>query len=108
MLSLHADGSPRRVCHNNRSLAGWPGALPPAQVRAYYEAWARFDGLCNEPARVLRVPMRPGDCVVFLNSRVMHGRDEYTPGPGRHIQGCYIDHDAPRSRVAWAAWEEGG
>ena len=43
-----------------------------------------------------------------MNSRVMHGRDEYTPGPGRHIQGCYIDHDAPRSRVAWAAWEEGG
>merc|ERR1712232_836648 len=31
---------------------------------------------------------------------------EYTPGAGRHIQGCYIDHDAVRSRADCASLEE--
>ena len=36
---------------------------------------------------------------MFDNDRVLHGRTGFDPEEGmRHLQGCYIDHDAPRSR----------
>ena len=30
---------------------------------------------------------------------MLHGRDEYKQGAPRHLQGCYVEHDAFRSRV---------
>ena len=76
-------------------------------IERYYKAWSEFDAIVNAPENIVRVEMQPGDCVIFSNSRVMHGREEYTPGAGRHIQGCYIDHDAVRSHVDWATFASG-
>jgi gamma-butyrobetaine dioxygenase len=94
-----------RISFNNRSAGCL--ALPPAELVAYYAAWATFDRLANDDAGLVRVHMRPGDLAIFSNSRVMHGREEYTAGAGRHLQGCYVDHDALRSRLDWALSEQG-
>lgn len=94
-----------RVAFNNRSAGCL--ALPPDEIVAYYAAWAAFNRLANSDAGLVRVNMRPGDLAIFSNSRVMHGREEYTAGAGRHLQGCYVDHDALRSRLNWALAEEG-
>ena len=104
VLTTDAHGAVQRVTFNNRS-AGCipPHALPPGQLERYYAGWAEFDALCNSDELVLRLRLAPGDLAVFSNSRIMHGREEYTAGEGRHIQGCYVDHDALRSRVDWAA-----
>lgn len=41
---------------------------------------------------------RLGELMMFDNSRVLHGRTAYDPAEGmRHLQGCYIDFDGPRS-----------
>ena len=46
----------------------------------------------------LRFPLRAGELMMFNNSRVLHGRTAYDPNEGRrHLQGCYIDLDGPRS-----------
>jgi len=35
---------------------------------------------------------------MFDNRRLLHGRTGFDPAEGiRHLQGCYIDIDAPRS-----------
>lgn len=45
--------------------------------------------------------LQPGEMVSFNNSRVLHGRSEYTPtGTGnRHLQGTYLDWDLINGRL---------
>ena len=105
VISLDGEGRLVRIAFNNRSAATLPpGRLSPAGLRAYYTAWAAFDALCNADEFVLRIALRPGDLALFSNGRVMHGREEYTRGAPRHLQGCYIDHDALRARLEWSTY----
>ena len=110
VVTLGSDGQVERVTFNNRSAASLTilNEDEEISIERYYQAFADFDTICNSPENILPILMQPGDCVVFSNSRVMHGREEYTPGAGRHIQGCYIDHDAIRSHVDWAMLAGGG
>ena len=44
-----------------------------------------------------------GELMMFDNNRILHGRTAFNPQQGiRHLQGCYIDRDGPKSlyRVA--------
>ena len=43
----------------------------------------------------------PGDCIVFDNQRILHGRKGYTLEAGgfRHLQGTYVDWDEINSKV---------
>eukprot|EP01065_Artemidia_motanka_P026864 TRINITY_DN320_c0_g1_i1.p1 TRINITY_DN320_c0_g1~~TRINITY_DN320_c0_g1_i1.p1 ORF type:complete len:573 (+),score=174.79 TRINITY_DN320_c0_g1_i1:60-1778(+) len=101
VFTLSPDGSGRvvRVAFNNRSAAPVRGLTPEAEHR-YFKAWAAFDEVINSDAMRMKVLLQPGDVAVFMNTRVMHGRTAYAPGAARHLQGCYVDHDAIRSRVA--------
>lgn len=41
-----------------------------------------------------------GDCVIFNNRRVLHGRREFDPDSGeRWLKGCYIDSDVLSSKL---------
>ena len=52
--------------------------------------------------------LAPGDCVIFDNTRILHGRTAFADGGGtggastgrRHLQGCYADLDGLASAVA--------
>jgi gamma-butyrobetaine dioxygenase len=47
----------------------------------------------------LRFPLAAGELLMFDNSRIVHGRTAFDAARGRrHLQGCYIDIDEPRSR----------
>jgi gamma-butyrobetaine dioxygenase len=71
----------------------------PASTRAYQRARHRLAELLNDPAYEIRFLLQPGEAMMFSNDRVLHGRTEFDPNEGhRHLQGCYIDHDAPLSR----------
>jgi gamma-butyrobetaine dioxygenase len=73
--------------------------LPEAELVAYQAARRRLAELLDDPAFELRFLLRPGQVLVFSNDRVLHGRTAFDPQEGRrHLQGCYIDHDGPRSR----------
>lgn len=72
--------------------------LDAATTRRYQRARRRLSELFADPRFELRFPLGKGELMMFNNSRVLHGRTAYDPNEGRrHLQGCYIDLDAPKS-----------
>lgn len=68
------------------------------RTRRFQRARRRLGELFSDPAFELRFPLAAGELMMFDNSRVLHGRTSYDPSEGfRHLQGCYIDLDGPRS-----------
>jgi gamma-butyrobetaine dioxygenase len=73
--------------------------LPPEQLSAYYRARRIFDHMLRTAEFEIRFLLNGGDLVMFDNCRLLHGRTGFDPREGlRHLQGCYIDIDGPRSR----------
>jgi len=71
---------------------------PPAALQRYYRARRQFDRLLRSEEFEIRFLLGGGDLVMFDNRRLLHGRTGFNPHEGlRHLQGCYIDIDAPRS-----------
>ena len=69
-----------------------------AQLEAYYRARRSFDHRLRAPDFEIRFLLKDGDLVMFDNCRLLHGRTGFDPAEGlRHLQGCYIDIDGPRS-----------
>lgn len=72
--------------------------LDAAATRRFQRARRRLSELFADPRFELRFPLSAGELMMFNNSRVLHGRTAYDPNEGRrHLQGCYIDLDGPRS-----------
>lgn len=73
--------------------------LDEASLRAFHRLRRRLGELLTDPRFELRFPLRPGELLLFDNSRIVHGRTAFDASRGRrHLQGCYIDIDEPRSR----------
>jgi gamma-butyrobetaine dioxygenase len=72
--------------------------LAPEQLTTYYRARRAFDHLLRAPEFEIRFLLGAGDLVMMDNCRLLHGRTGFNPTEGlRHLQGCYIDIDGPRS-----------
>jgi gamma-butyrobetaine dioxygenase len=70
----------------------------PERLDAYYRARRLFDARLRAPDFEIRFLLGQGDLVMFDNTRLLHGRTGFDPAQGlRHLQGCYIDLDGPRS-----------
>ena len=68
------------------------------RLAAYYQARQLFDHRLRAPDFEIRFLLAAGDLVMFDNCRLLHGRTGFDPAEGlRHLQGCYIDIDGPRS-----------
>lgn len=71
---------------------------PPQSLAIYYKARRAFDHLLRSPEFEIRFKLDPGELLIMDNQRLLHGRTGFDPGEGlRHLQGCYIDIDGPRS-----------
>jgi gamma-butyrobetaine dioxygenase len=86
----------------------------PEVLDGYYRARRAFDHLLRSPQFEIRFLLETGDLLMMDNRRLLHGRTGFDPAEGlRHLQGCYIDIDGPRSlyrvlrRRLAAAAEEG-
>lgn len=99
LISLDPRGRIREIRCNGRSLQ--PPCLGPAEA-GFYTAYRAFAELASDPAALRCVRLVPGDCVVFDNTRILHGRTGFTGQGGRHLQGCYADLDGVESAVAVA------
>lgn len=70
----------------------------PETLQAYFRARRQFDQRLRAPDFEIRFLLKSGDLVMFDNCRLLHGRTGFDPAEGlRHLQGCYIDIDGPRS-----------
>ncbi|KPM35858.1 hypothetical protein AK830_g10713 [Neonectria ditissima] len=75
--------------------------LPAVDVRAWLEPAQLFDRLINAEDAMYQVKMAAGECVLFDNMRVMHGRRAFDVGGGgaRWLRGAYIEREDFVSRV---------
>ena len=72
--------------------------LPQELLDTYYPAFVRFVRLMQEERFLIRFRSQAGNCVVFDNHRIVHGRESYVADSGkRHLRGCYCDRGALRS-----------
>ena len=73
--------------------------MSEADTRRYHSARQQLANLLASPAFEVRFLLQAGQLMMFDNNRVLHGRTEFDPNEGlRHLQGCYIDSDGPRTR----------
>lgn len=66
--------------------------LPQRFLDRYYPAFCRFGRMLQAEKYVMRFRLNAGECIVFDNHRVVHGREAYAATSGeRYVRGCYTD-----------------
>lgn len=69
-------------------------------IEPFYRAFRKFADILNDPKLIYTTLLRPGDCVIFANRRVLHGRAEFDASSGeRHLKGAYVDWDDFKDNV---------
>ncbi|KAG0044557.1 hypothetical protein BGZ83_010232 [Gryganskiella cystojenkinii] len=69
------------------------------EMKAFYRALKNFARYIERPDLQYRHTMRPGECMIFANRRVLHARTAFDPTKGkRHLKGCYVDLDMFRDK----------
>ncbi|XP_071962888.1 gamma-butyrobetaine dioxygenase-like [Antedon mediterranea] len=64
------------------------------EVVPYYRAYRRLAELLKKSNFKKELQLHPGQCLVFNNRRVLHGRREFQLNGGkRHLRGCYVNID---------------
>jgi gamma-butyrobetaine dioxygenase len=77
-------------------------------LKCFHRARRRLGELFADPRFEIRFPLRAGELMFFDNNRVLHGRTAFDPDEGlRHLQGCYLDADGPRSLCRMLAAQSG-
>jgi gamma-butyrobetaine dioxygenase len=72
--------------------------LPQDLLDRYFPALHKFLCLLNSDRFLCRFRLNAGECIVFDNHRIVHGREAYSADSGaRHLRGCYTDRGALRS-----------
>ena len=72
--------------------------LPQDVLDTYYPALINFMRMLREERFINRFLLSAGECIVFDNHRIVHGRESFVARSGeRHLRGCYVDRGALRS-----------
>ena len=65
----------------------------------YYPALCKFIRMMQEDRFVCRFRLNEGECIVFDNHRIVHGREAFSADSGsRHLRGSYTDRGATWSK----------
>jgi len=68
--------------------------FPTKWERPVYNSLHRFAHLVDDKLFHFRHAMKPGDCVIFNNRRILHARDAFDDQEGeRWLRGCYLTMD---------------
>ncbi|TPX45556.1 hypothetical protein SeMB42_g03973 [Synchytrium endobioticum] len=60
----------------------------------FFTAFRLFEDVLQSQDMVYERRLDPGDCVVFANRRILHGRTQFDVSTGeRHLKGTYVDWD---------------
>lgn len=72
--------------------------FPQQDMDYFYPAFRKFGQMLQDPHYLMTFRLNAGECIVFDNHRVAHGRAAYIEGSGaRHLRGCYVDRGELRS-----------
>lgn len=77
-----------------------PLDIDEKDVAPFYDAFRKFEDTLKDESLVYTTLLREGDCVIFANRRVLHGRAEFNAESGkRHLKGTYVDWDDFRDKL---------
>ena len=72
--------------------------LPQQELDRFYPAFCRFGQMMRREKYLMQFRLNAGECIVFDNHRIVHGRAAYSASSGdRHLRGCYTDRGELRS-----------
>jgi alpha-ketoglutarate-dependent taurine dioxygenase len=67
--------------------------------RDFYRAFNHLESILHEDGMQIEYTLQKGQCVIFANRRVLHGRRAFDATSGhRHLRGTYVDLDAFQDR----------
>jgi gamma-butyrobetaine dioxygenase len=96
LIEMDAAGRPEAINFSPR--LDYVPLLHPQELAVYFRARKALDHLLRSPQFEIRFLLETGDLLMMDNRRLLHGRTGFDPREGlRHLQGCYIDIDSPRS-----------
>ncbi|HLY58947.1 MAG TPA: TauD/TfdA family dioxygenase [Stellaceae bacterium] len=96
IIEHNGDGTIAGIRYSPR--LDFPPLMAPERLDAFYRARRKLDEMLRSAAFEVRFLLADGDLAMFDNRRLLHGRTGFDPRDGhRHLQGCYIDIDGPRS-----------
>jgi trimethyllysine dioxygenase len=68
-------------------------------ILAFYRALDTLRSVLTDSNMVLRFALRPGDVLIFDNTRILHGRDGFQVKSGRTLVGAYMGRDEWQSKL---------
>jgi gamma-butyrobetaine dioxygenase len=77
-----------------------PLRMPPAEIVGFYAAYRAFAEVLRWPGQPLTFMLRPGDCLIYDNTRILNGRTGIVGAGKRHMQVCWTDLDVLSSTLA--------
>jgi gamma-butyrobetaine dioxygenase len=76
-----------------------PETRNPTDVNAFVKALRAFTKRVENKNHLLEYRLQEGECVIFSNRRILHGRKQFDAlGGERWLKGTYVDSDVVRSR----------
>ncbi|KAI1435931.1 Clavaminate synthase-like protein [Xylaria sp. CBS 124048] len=80
-----------------------PDLMTPEGLEKYnkwFVSIQRLKTLIENPLGTFKHRLQPGECVIFDNRRVLHGRHAFDPSSGeRRLKGAYVDDDSYMSKL---------
>ena len=76
-----------------------PLRRPASETVAFYAAYRAFTDTIRCAGQMLTFRLRPGDCLILDNTRILNGRTRFVGGQ-RYLQACWTDLDTLASRLA--------
>ncbi|XP_031569690.1 gamma-butyrobetaine dioxygenase-like [Actinia tenebrosa] len=100
VIELDHNKKIRRFTYNNH-VRDYHLTSPPEKVCDIYRGYMLLGQMMRDPENKIDQKLQKGEMVTFNNSRVLHGRSEFTPtrAGNRHLQGTYLDWDLIYARL---------
>ena len=98
LIELDSDGNFKQISFSGR--LDYVPLLKEENLKIFYKARKCMYELCNSDQFKIKFRLSKGMIAMFDNLRTLHGRTKFDPNTGfRHLQGCYIDHDATEGKL---------
>ena len=98
IIGTDPDGLIRQIRYSSMSMQ--PVRLPPARIETFYAAYRTFVELAGRRDMTLTLRLRPGECLITDNTRILAGRTGFAETANRRVQVCWADIDAVVSALA--------
>ena len=98
IIELDTEGNFKQISFSGR--LDYVPLLENKKLDTFYNARKLMYELCNSDQFKIKFRLSKGMIAMFDNLRLLHGRTKFDPNTGfRHLQGCYLDHDATEGKL---------